>query len=261
MGYPMAAWILMPLLAAQGFYVRRVTPRLPEPPGDRGGVCGRGPRMRLLITGDSAAAGVGAKSQCQALSGRLIALLSVRFKVSWKLSAEIGSTVKDVVARLEAREPESFDVIVTSAGVNDATRGTPIRHWLAWHDRLIALSATKFGCGHLLVSSLPPVHLFPALPQPLRWCLGRQAGRLNAALKQHLDGRDDCLVVTPAYPSEPDFIAPDGFHPSPLAYAFWARHIAEVIFNRYGEKNLRALESRIAAFTGSDDGEKRRAFR
>ena len=52
--------LLGPALWVQGKYVRRVTPRLPEPPGPRSGHCGQGPQLRLLIAGDSAAARVGA---------------------------------------------------------------------------------------------------------------------------------------------------------------------------------------------------------
>ncbi|EEX09439.1 hypothetical protein SL1157_1477 [Ruegeria lacuscaerulensis ITI-1157] len=51
---------LLPLLAAQALMVRQRALRLPEPSGPREGRQGRGPRLRLLIVGDSSAAGVGA---------------------------------------------------------------------------------------------------------------------------------------------------------------------------------------------------------
>ncbi len=50
---------LAPLLLWQGRHVRRVTPRLPEAAGPRAGTTGHGPPLRLLVLGDSAAAGVG----------------------------------------------------------------------------------------------------------------------------------------------------------------------------------------------------------
>src|SRR5689334_20066239 len=75
MGYRTASIALVPLLALQGRRVRRVTPRLPEPPGPRAGLAGDGPPLRLLILGDSSAAGVGAPSQDEALSGRLVSEL------------------------------------------------------------------------------------------------------------------------------------------------------------------------------------------
>ena len=70
------ALALSPLLLAQGVYVRRVTPRLPEAPGSRSGVAGGGPSLKLLILGDSAAAGVGAASQDEALAGQLAVALA-----------------------------------------------------------------------------------------------------------------------------------------------------------------------------------------
>ena len=63
----MTHWLLTlllgPLLLYQGFRVRRNILLLPEPPGERTGTAGDGPPLRLLVTGDSAAAGVGAAHQ------------------------------------------------------------------------------------------------------------------------------------------------------------------------------------------------------
>jgi hypothetical protein len=67
--YQLTTLALGPLLLAQGLYVRRKTPLLPEPPGARSGFAGTGRLLRVLILGDSAAAGVGAASQLSALSG------------------------------------------------------------------------------------------------------------------------------------------------------------------------------------------------
>jgi hypothetical protein len=50
-------WLLAPLLWLQARHVRRVTPLMPEPPGHRAGTCGRGSLVRLLVAGDSGAAG------------------------------------------------------------------------------------------------------------------------------------------------------------------------------------------------------------
>src|SRR5918998_1273279 len=63
----LALLALAPLLVAQGRRVRRTTPRLPEAPGDREGVTGAGPALRLLVVGDSAAAGAGARDARGAL--------------------------------------------------------------------------------------------------------------------------------------------------------------------------------------------------
>ena len=55
---------LSPLLVAQALRTRARVPRLPEAAGAREGVHGRGAtRLRLLIAGDSSAAGVGVTTQ------------------------------------------------------------------------------------------------------------------------------------------------------------------------------------------------------
>lgn len=79
--------LLGPVFWGQGKYVRIITPKLPEPEGPREGVTGMGPNLRLLIAGDSAAAGVGVNSQDHALCGQLVQQLSQRFTVTWQLKA------------------------------------------------------------------------------------------------------------------------------------------------------------------------------
>ena len=226
--YPFAI-LMMPVLLAQAFLVRRKTPRLPDPPGDRSGIFGAGRDLRLLIVGDSAALGVGAGCQRQALSGQLVSFLGEHFRVTWKLHAETGRTVKDMVTLLEAAAPKKVDVLVASVGVNDVTHGTPLKNWISRHEKLIDIATKKYGCPHILLSSIPPMHLFPALPQPLRWYLGERARRLNFALEQRLDGCGCCRVVSSGFPPEPAFMASDGFHPGPAAYLHWARHLAGII--------------------------------
>lgn len=121
MKHQLAAIALSPLLILQALYVRILTPRLLEPQGERSGTQGSGPVLRLLILGDSAAAGVGVATQNQALSGQLVSELEDDFLVVWKLVAKTGHKAEDVLAQLEMLTPEPYDVVVTSIGVNDVT--------------------------------------------------------------------------------------------------------------------------------------------
>ena len=73
--------------------------------------------MRLLIVGDSAALGVGAGCQRQALSGQLVSFLGEHFRVTWKLHAATGRTIKDVVTLLEAAAPKKVDVLVLQRNI------------------------------------------------------------------------------------------------------------------------------------------------
>ena len=229
MGYRYAVTCLAPIFWAQGLYVRRVTPRLPEPTGDRCGVKGNGESLCLLITGDSAAAGVGADSQSSALSGQLVSALAPHFLLSWRLIARTGCKIHDVIKILESADQEKFDMAVVSVGVNDVTGGTSSRQWQDLLDNLCNLLTLKFGVKHILLSSVPPMHLFPALPMPLRWYLGKKALSLNDAMKRFTKTREVCEFVQSAIPLTKEYIASDGFHPGPAAYTIWAETMATVI--------------------------------
>ena len=232
LGYQVATIGLLPLIIAQGLHVRRITPRLPEPEGSRSGLDGAGSSISLLILGDSAAAGVGVSTQNEALSGQLVSALGSDFQVSWKLIARTGHTSKTVAATLETVSPEDFDVVITSIGVNDVTHGTMARQWINQQRQIIDLLQSKFHARYILLSSLPPMHLFPALPQPLRWYLGMRAKRFNGLLKEIAADCSRCELVTTHFPLEDACMAADGFHPGALAYCVWANQIAASIRSR-----------------------------
>jgi lysophospholipase L1-like esterase len=223
---------LSPVLITQALYVRRVTPRLPEPSGERSGAYGSGPLLRLLILGDSAAAGVGVLRQSEALSGQLVRALGSNFQVSWKLIAQTGYRASDVLAKLETTPQEAFDVVVTSIGVNDVTHGTGRQTWIARQEKIIRLLLSKFDSPHVILSGVPPMHLFPALPQPLRWYLGGRAKQFNHALKESVERCSQCTFVKIDFPLETSYMADDGFHPGARAYSFWADHLAGIIRHR-----------------------------
>ncbi|KVG67335.1 SGNH/GDSL hydrolase family protein [Burkholderia cenocepacia] len=232
MGYPFATAALGPLLFAQGRYVRRVTPRLPEAAGPRSGEAGDGPPLRVLVLGDSAAAGVGVATQSDALAGQLARALAVTHRVSWKLLARTGLTTQDLVDWLAAEPAEPFDVAVTSLGVNDVTGGVSPARWLAAQAALVGLLAARFQVEHAVLSAVPPMERFPALPQPLAWYLGLRAKRLNAALAGWAATQPHCTFLRVALPLERHLMAADGFHPAAAACAAWAGQVAAALRQR-----------------------------
>lgn len=220
---------LAPLLAAQGLTVRRRALVLPEAPGPRSGEAGEGPPLRLLIVGDSSAAGVGAPSQDEALVGRLLDDLGADFRVTWRLIARTGDTTADTLKRVARERQERFDLALTSLGVNDVTHQVPLTRWLARQAQLRALIVERFGVGHVLASGLPPVGQFPALPQPLRWVVGRTATRFDDALAQAAAQTQGWSHQAFDVTLTPRLVAEDGFHPSAEGYALWARLLAPAV--------------------------------
>lgn len=220
------AILLAPLLVAQGLITRRSVPKLPEPPGERDGRQGDGPPLRLLILGDSAAAGVGAAHQDEALLGQVIARLVGDFELTWRLLARTGNTTAAVLELLEHAAPQRFDIAITSLGVNDVTGLVGRNRWRQQQARLREMLKDKFGVERLLISGLPPLHGFPALPQPLRWVLGSRATLFNRDLEHDVAGDDAVRFIDLRFTADTTLMASDGFHPGPGVYKEWAERVA-----------------------------------
>jgi lysophospholipase L1-like esterase len=227
--YPLIVTALSPLLLAQGLYVRKITPRLPEAFGERSGQSGLGTPLHLLILGDSAAAGVGVQLQKQALSGQLSAMLALKHQTSWRLWAKNGYKSLDLLELLEAKPPEKLDVVLISIGVNDVTGGTSHKNWLSVQQKIFTLLFEKFSAQQIIFTALPPMHFFPALPQPLRWVFGLRANQFNRSIQALINSTPHCSFLAFNTPMKAEFMAEDGFHPSAKTYTLWAQEAAKRI--------------------------------
>ena len=223
--------MLGPALLLQGLWVRMRTPRLPEADGPRRGQTGAGPRLRLLVLGDSSAAGVGVASQSEALLGQLTRALGRHYTVAYRLEARTGATTADALDTLARQDMAPSDVVVTALGVNDLTAGREISAWLADQKRLIDGLHARLKPRVILISGLPPVHLFPALPQPLRWYLGNGAQTYNKALEA-LAEANGALFLPLDFSLDISQMATDGFHPGRGVYREWGRRAAAGIHAR-----------------------------
>lgn len=218
---------LSPVLLPQALAVRWHALALPEPSGPRQGVTGQGPVLRLLVLGDSSAAGVGAGAQDQALAGRLVADLARDFTVHWRLEARTGLTSAQMLERLLQRDLGPVDVAVTALGVNDVAHQVSPRRFRDLQ-RAIAALLLRQGAQQVWRSGLPPMERFPLLPRPLRNVLGAQARKLDRVLEAESIAPLYRLPFDAAH-LDPAMLARDGFHPGPAIYAEWARQLAREI--------------------------------
>lgn len=214
--------ILLPILLWQSIGVRRAALSLPEAAGLREGQSGTGPKLRLLIVGDSSAAGVGAQTQSEALSGQLVKTLAPKFSVTWRLIAKTGATCQSTLEMLEADRAvnsDAFDVAFIALGVNDAVRLRSKRVFLRRHQAVREVLRTRFGVGAIVVPGVPPLSDFPALTPLMRWVLGSHARRLDGALSQALS-KEECIAFLPFdLPLTAEAMAQDGYHPNAESYA------------------------------------------
>ena len=228
----LATFGLLPVLLIQGTKVRRNTPRLPEASGDREGKTGQGKPLSLLILGDSAAAGVGVETQQEALLGANIAELQNEYVLQWKLHAKTGDTTKQVYQAIQQLEPKKYDVVVTSVGVNDVTKLISAKTWIKQQNQLFTQIQNHFQPKLIIVSGVPPMQHFPALPNPLAWLFGQYAEQMNQTLKQWLAPQPQFRFIEydiKNFQAMNLSMASDGFHPSKEIYAIWGQQVATLV--------------------------------
>ena len=219
--------VLAPVLVLQGRRVRATTPRLPEATGPRTGeIGGAGSGVDLLVLGESPAAGVGAADHQEALAGQVARTLAAESGrgVRWRVLARNGATA--ATARDELLAPAAgvaADVVVVALGVNDTLRLRSPGRWTGDLRRLIGLVRERCGAVPIVLAAVPPMGVFPGLPQPLRGVLGLRAAVLDRAaarLAVQMDAVRNVSVPLPAGAVD-DFFCADRFHPSPHGYALW----------------------------------------
>ena len=224
--------LLSPVLLYQGNRTRKVTPRLPEAQGSRSGQYGdRGPEFRILVIGESTAAGVGVARHEQGLASQIALQIHTRSgqTVSWCTFGVNGIRLGQLNTTLANVELPQADAVVLSMGVNDTTGFTPRRQF---RQQLMALreEVRPRHPAPLYLLSVPPMHLFTALPSPLRHIMGwraRQLNRVYEELAKQAPG-DFRYLSYPAL-TDTSLLASDGYHPGESGYRAIAEALAERI--------------------------------
>ena len=220
---------LSPAIIPLAMHTRRRTLRLPEASGSRTGHWGDGPvRRRLLVIGESTAAGVGVTEHQYGLASQLAKGLSqTTGKVAWHTHGVNGIRLASLLQQLKDTRLPSSDAIFISMGVNDTTGLTPRRTYYRQLAMLIALLKRQQPAASIYLLAVPPMHRFTALPTPLRQLLGWRA--------QLLDQQQRKLTTTTpgvaylGYPAlaDPALLAKDGYHPSAMGYHAMAQALNE----------------------------------
>ncbi|MBN7771651.1 SGNH/GDSL hydrolase family protein [Marinobacter daepoensis] len=222
--------LLFPVLLYQGKRTRRVTPRLPEASGACSGQYGEGsPAFRLLVLGESTAAGVGVESHAQGLASQLALNLHQRtgLAISWHTIGVNGIRLGDLLRKLASTELPEADAVLLSMGVNDTTGFTPRFRFRRSLKALRATTATRYSAPITLLS-VPPMEKFTALPAPLRQMMGWRARQLDKVYQAlAASAPADFRYLTYPTVENPALLARDGYHPSEQGYSTIAQALAE----------------------------------
>ena len=223
-------WLLSPVWVAQALATRRQVPRMPEADGPREGRLGPiGEPLRLLIAGDSSAAGVGVGHQDEAFAGhftRALQTLTGR-PLAWQLCARSGLNTQALHAWLRTAPPRPADLAVVFSGVNDVVDQVPVRAALAHRAQLTGWLLREGLAASIVYAPLPPIERFAALRKPLSRVLGADAGRHNRAIAAWVARQPQVYFPRFALDLSGRSMARDGFHPGEPLYRECASIMAQ----------------------------------
>jgi lysophospholipase L1-like esterase len=219
-----------PVVLRQGRRLRAATPRLPDAALPWSGELAGPDPIRLLVLGDSTAAGVGAPTQREALPGRLADALQARTGrgIRWRAVGANGATARDLTQHfLDQALAEPADLLFLTVGANDAMTMRGAGAYVRDIRRILDAFDVRNPGGLVLMSSLPVFGRFVLLPQPLRTALYRHSLALESAARTLLARRPHAHMSSDPPPYTEEFWATDLFHPGPNGYRDWAEWAVE----------------------------------
>ena len=200
----------------------------PDPTGTYGRH--RGPRLRLVLLGDSSAAGLGCDGPAQT-PGALLAggvARDLRRRVRLDVAAAVGARAADLDVQVAAALDGPVDIAVIMVGANDVTHrvrpGDGARHLGR------AVRTLRAAGAVVVVGTCPDLGTVAPLLQPLR-AVARVWSRRLAAAQAIAVAENDGIAVSlgdllgPEFADSPQLWSEDRFHPSAEGY----RRVADVL--------------------------------
>lgn len=227
----------MPFLYFQGQYIRKKVGRLPDASGPVSGVAGRGDNpARLLVLGESTAAGVGARTHDRALAGQFSRFLAEKIgrSVEWHVVGRSGITVAETIRELVPRIPDKrFDYIMLALCGNEVLKLRSPRTFRRDMRRLIAILREAHPESAVFITNAPAVRLSPILPPTIKFVLGNLSALHDRNARQFTAQMDRVYYFHQPTHVPEDFFA-DGLHPSEAGYRDWSRGMIEFFTDHYG---------------------------
>ncbi len=202
-----------------------------------------GEQVRLVMLGDSIAAGLGAERRKDTLGARLAKGLARHLQrpVELTTAAVVGSESSALGAQLDSLDgAPAPHVAVIVVGGNDVTHRVPVADSAAHlADAVTRLRARGVA---VVVGTCPDLGALRAVPQPLRLVGSRLSRRLAEAQARAATDAGASVVslartVGLEFASEPDeMFSIDRFHPSALGYRRTAEAILPVLVTAFSAR-------------------------
>ncbi|MBS1797227.1 MAG: SGNH/GDSL hydrolase family protein [Acidobacteria bacterium] len=226
-----------PFLYIQAYFTRRSIGRIPDAGGPPRGVFENGAeRVRLLVLGESTAAGMGARTHETALAGQFAGFLGRRIgkTVEWHVVGRSGITVKETIRDLVPQIPDGeFDYVMLALCGNEVLKLHSPRVFRRDLTALLAILRERYDGVTIFLTNAPAVRLSPVLPQPIRFLLGHLSALHDANAREFTPSIPRVYYFHQPTSVPPDFFA-DGIHPSEKGYTVWSKRMLEFFEEYYG---------------------------
>lgn len=225
-------WLALPVYVWQGIGVRLRTERLLPPEGPlTGAIEGRGEEIRLLVLGDSSAAGVGVDRTHDNLTAHLVRALAEGSgrPVTWRTAGFNSATsgqIRDLV--VPNLERQAWTHIALSIGTNDVKNFHTLARFKREFGGLIYALRARFPDAAIFWSPALDMTSVPALPKPMNHLLEIRARAFNR-LGAQLCAERGAAAVDRLADVSPEGFSRDGFHAGEAGYEYWAAHLAEAM--------------------------------
>jgi lysophospholipase L1-like esterase len=196
--------------------------------------------LTLAAIGDST--GTGAGTAQGGYVTRLFTRLSAERPGSrlFNLSRN-GATSATALEEQLARVPARADLVTIGIGGNDVVSSVSEATFAARFEALVAgvRARTK---APIVVSNIPDVSMAPVIPSYARPAVAARVASLNRAIAASA-AKHQALVFDLAALSRtvlrahPEYIGPDGFHPSDEGHEFWANELWKLVAPLLGTRS------------------------
>lgn len=225
-----------PFLYLQGQYIRRKIGRLPDASGDNKGLFKKTDEaVKLLVLGESTAAGVGARTHETGLAGQFARFLGEKLgkSVAWDVVGRSGITIGETIDELVPKIPaENYDFIMLALCGNEVLKLRSPRRSRRDMQKLIAILRENNPNATFFITNAPAVRLSPVLPFPIKNILGNLSA-LHDANAREFTAELDRVYYFHQPSSVPENFFADGLHPSEAGYTAWSKRMIEFFEEKY----------------------------
>ena len=220
----------LPVWLPQALWLKKNAVRLPEASGERQVISEGIEFCKVLILGDSVAAGVGVKTIEESLGGQVINQLQLQSspEISWKVHAKSGDKLADLLSKLDAVSNEHWDLVVISIGVNDVTSFTSTHRWQQQLTELSSRLLKRSPDCKVIQLAIPDMGSFPLLKNPLSQIFSWRSKNLNRISMEFSKGHAQLTILPMDVELKAENFAEDGYHPSKRTCELIAQEILKL---------------------------------